>query len=74
VLAEPVMLALGEVIGPRRAHALVHAAAARGRAEGLSFRDALAADPEIRDVDLDELLRVESALGAARELVDRVLR
>ena len=50
VLAEPVMLALGELVGPRRAHELVHAAAARGRAEGLSFRDALAADPEIPDV------------------------
>jgi adenylosuccinate lyase len=74
VLAEPVMLALGDLVGPRRAHELVHAAAARGRAEGLSFRDALAADPGVPDVDLDELLRVESALGAARELVDRVLR
>ena len=73
VLAEPVMLALGEVVGPRRAHELVHAAAARGRAAGLSFRDALAADPEIPDLDLDALLQVESALGAARELVDQVL-
>jgi adenylosuccinate lyase len=74
VLAEPVMLALGEQLGPRRAHELVHAAAARGLAAGVSFREALAADPEIAGVDLDELLRVESALGAARELVDRVLR
>ncbi|HEX5617099.1 MAG TPA: lyase family protein, partial [Solirubrobacteraceae bacterium] len=74
VLAEPVMLALGEQIGPRRAHELVHAAAARGRAAGVSFREALAADPEIPDLDLDELLQVERALGAARELVDRVLR
>jgi len=73
VLAEPVMLALGEVVGPRRAHELVHAAAARGRAAGLSFGDALRADPEIPDLDLDALLQVESALGAARELVDRVL-
>jgi adenylosuccinate lyase len=74
VLAEPVMLALGSRVGPRRAHELVHAAAARGRASGLSFRDALAADPEIAGVDLDALLQVENALGAARELVDRVLR
>ena len=74
VLAEPVMLALGEQIGPRRAHELVHAAATRGLAAGVSFREALAADPDIPDVDLDELLQVESALGAARELVDRVLR
>jgi adenylosuccinate lyase len=73
VLAEPVMLALGERIGPRRAHELVHAAAARGLAAGISFRDALAADADIPDVDLDELLQVDSALGAARELVDHVL-
>jgi adenylosuccinate lyase len=73
VLAEAVMLALGAQVGPRRAHELVHAAAARGLAAGISFRDALEADDEIPELDLDELLQVESALGAARELVDRVL-
>jgi len=73
VLAEPVMLALGEQVGPRRAHELVHAAAARGRAAGVSFREALASDPDIPDLDLDSLLRPESALGAARDLVDHVL-
>jgi len=74
VLAEPVMLALGGLVGPRRAHELVHAAAARGRAAGISFRDALAADPDIPDLDLDALLQPERALGSAGELVDRVLR
>jgi adenylosuccinate lyase len=73
VLAEPVMLALGAQIGSRRAHELVHAAAARGLAAGISLREALELDPEIPALDLDELLQVESALGAARELVDRVL-
>jgi adenylosuccinate lyase len=73
VLAEPVMLALGEQLGPRRAHELVHAAAARGLAAGVSFREALAADLDIPDLDLDTLLQPETALGAARELVDRVL-
>jgi adenylosuccinate lyase len=73
VLAEPVMLALGEQVGPRRAHELVHAAAARGLAAGISFRAALEADPEIPDLDLDALLRPEGALGAAGEFVDHVL-
>ncbi len=77
VLAEPVMLALGEQIGPRRAHELVHAAAQRGHEQGIPLREALAADPEIaRRLEpgaLDALLRPEAALGAAGELVDRVL-
>ncbi|HET8755275.1 MAG TPA: adenylosuccinate lyase family protein [Solirubrobacteraceae bacterium] len=73
VLAEPVMLALGEQVGPRRAHELVHAAAARGLAAGMPFRDALEGDPDIPSLDLDALLRPDAALGAARELVDRVL-
>ena len=73
-LAEPVMLELGAEVGPRRAHELVHAAAARGREQGLTFREALAADPAIADhVDLDAALRPERALGAADELVRRVL-
>jgi adenylosuccinate lyase len=74
VLAEPVMLALGEMVGPRRAHELVHAAAARGRAAAISFREALEGAPEIPDLDLDTLLQPERALGSAPELVDRVLR
>jgi adenylosuccinate lyase len=77
VLAEPVMLALGAEIGPRRAHELVHAAARRGHEEGLAFRDALATDPEIsRHLPpdrLDALLRPETALRSAHVLVDRVL-
>lgn len=73
VLAEPVMLALGERVGPRRAHELVHAAAARGRAAGISFREALAADPEIPNLDLDALLRPERVLGTAGQMIDRML-
>jgi adenylosuccinate lyase len=73
VLAEPVMLALGATVGPRRAHELVHAAAERGLSAGLSFREALAADPATRDLDLDALLRPERALGAVDRLIDGVL-
>jgi adenylosuccinate lyase len=74
VLAEPAMLALGAEVGPRRAHELVHAAAARGMVEGLTLQEALAGDPEIAGrIDLDAVLRPERALGAVDELVRRVL-
>jgi adenylosuccinate lyase len=77
VLAEPVMLALGAEVGPRRAHELVHAAAARGSVEGQTLNNALAGDPEIaRHLSvkrIEALLQPEIALGSAGELVDRVL-
>jgi adenylosuccinate lyase len=73
VLAEPVMLALGAEIGPRRAHELVYAAALRGQADGLSFREALAGEPAASGLDLDALLRPERALGAIDALTDRAL-
>jgi adenylosuccinate lyase len=77
VLAEPVMLALGAEIGPRRAHEIVHAAAARGVERGIAFREALADDPDVaRHLTpdrLDALLQPEAALGAAEVLVDRVV-
>jgi adenylosuccinate lyase len=77
VLAEPAMLALGAEVGPRRAHELVQAAAARGLQPAQTLRDALAGDPEIAALlspeRLGELLRPELALGAADELVRRVL-
>ena len=77
VLAEPAMLALAGAVGPRRAHELVHAAAARGLQPAPSLREALAAAPEIAALlppeRLEALLRPELALGAAEELVRRVL-
>lgn len=73
VLAEPVMLALGAEIGPRRAHELVHAAALRGQAAGISLREALAGEPAASGLDLDALLRPERALGAIDVLTNRAL-
>ena len=65
VLAEPAMLALGAEIGPRRAHELIHAAAARGHFAGVTLRDALSSDPDIAahlPADrLDAALRPENA-------------
>jgi adenylosuccinate lyase len=77
VLAEGVMLALGEHVGTRRAHELVHAASLRGLEDGRSLHEALAADEAITahlDHDrLHELLRPEAALGAVDALIDAVL-
>jgi adenylosuccinate lyase len=77
VLAEPVMLALAAHVGRQRAHELVHEAALRGRDEGLSFRDALAAEPSIAEHlgsdRLDELMRAKRALGAVDTLIERVV-
>jgi adenylosuccinate lyase len=87
ILAEPAMLALGAEIGPRRAHELIHRATnVKGLSpniEGLSpnnaqtLREALAADPEIAALltpeRLEALLHPEVALGAAAELVRRVI-
>jgi adenylosuccinate lyase len=70
VLAEPAMLALGADIGPRRAHELIHGALARGS----TLREALTDNPDIVGrVDIDAVLRPELAVGAADELVRRVL-
>ena len=76
VLAEPVMLALAERVGKQRAHELVHRAALAGQEKGVPFAEALAADHDIvRELPhAAALLRAENALGAAGELVDRVLR
>jgi adenylosuccinate lyase len=77
VLAEPVMLALAAHVGNARARELVHAAALRGQEEGMSLREALAAEPAIAEhldaARLDQVLDVESALGAVDALIDRAL-
>jgi adenylosuccinate lyase len=77
VLAEPVMLALGAEIGPRRAHELVHSAAARASKRGLSLNVALTEDADIsRHLSperLEALMRPERALGGSDALVRRVI-
>jgi len=78
VLAEGVMLALAERIGKDQAHTLVYEAAARGNADGLPFREALLADPQLTTLlpaaGLDELLQPERAFATIDPLIDRVLR
>ena len=44
-LSERVMLALGEEVGERTAHEIVHEVAMAARREGAGFREELGADP-----------------------------
>jgi adenylosuccinate lyase len=71
VLAEPAMLALSARIGKHRAHELIHRAALAGQEQGLTFAEALAADPEI-GAAFD--VRPEDALGAVQATIDAVLK
>ena len=87
VLSEPVLLLLTDRIGKHAAHQAVYAATMAGIEGGLTFAEALRADPAVaallvdraaapgEDLDrtLDRLLDPRSGLGATGELVDRVL-
>ncbi len=72
VMAEAVNSALGEKLGKATAQTLIETAAQRARAEQISLRDALAAEPDIAGhitpEDLDRLLTPENYLGAAPEM------
>ena len=72
VMAEAVTVALGEKLGKATAQRLIETAAKRARAERISLRDALAAEPDIArqitPADLDRLLTPETYLGAAPEM------
>jgi adenylosuccinate lyase len=77
VQSEPVMRALTDRLGKHTAHELVYAASMRGRAEGRTLREALAAEPAITAAltaeELDRLLDPVTAASPAIALVDRVL-
>jgi adenylosuccinate lyase len=77
VQSEPVMRALTDRLGKHTAHELVYAASMRGRAEGRTLREALAAEPAIAAAltaeELDRLLDPVNAASPAIALVDRVL-
>ncbi len=77
VFAEPVMRALADQIGKHTAHDVVYEASMKGVESGMGFVDALLADERVtRHLDRDEiesLFDLEKVLGAAPDLVDRVL-
>jgi 3-carboxy-cis,cis-muconate cycloisomerase len=77
VMAEAVMMALGDRIGRLEAHHLVEAASRRAVAEGAHLRDVLARDPAVTPHlapdALDRLLAPDAYLGVAERLVERAL-
>jgi 3-carboxy-cis,cis-muconate cycloisomerase len=75
VMAEAVSLALGRTVGKSAAHHLVEAAARKAIGQGVTLREALAADPQatahLSAAELDALFTPENHLGAAPEFARR---
>lgn len=77
IFAEGVAMALGSHLGKSVAHTLVEAASKQTRESGKHLREVLAQTKAVTEhlkaADLDRLFAPENYLGAAEELVDRVL-
>ena len=77
IVAEAAMMALAPDLGRQRAHDVVYDCCREALSSGKPFLDVLSAHPEISAVmDRDQLANViapESYLGAAPEMVDRLL-
>ena len=78
IASEAVTMALAVHVGRSEAHDLVEQAARRARGDGGTLADALAANPAVARhltrADIDRHLDPERCVGAARALVERVLR
>jgi 3-carboxy-cis,cis-muconate cycloisomerase len=77
IFAEAVQMALAVKVGRVEAQRLVEAACQRGRSERKHLRDVLAADPaaakHLPPAELARLFDPRQYLGAASEMIDRVL-
>ena len=77
ILAEAVMLALGESMGRQQAHRLIEHASQRAVASGRNLRDVLAEDTEVTSrldaARLDALFDPANYAGRAHAFVDAVL-
>jgi len=76
ILAEAVMMHLGQFIGRQQAHEVVYAACAEAMADGQSLSTALAATPEVTahldPATLQALLDPANYLGVAPLLIDHI--
>ena len=76
ILAEAVMMHLGQFIGRQQAHEVVYAACAQAMADGQSLATALAATPEVTahldPATLQALLDPANYLGVAPLLIDHI--
>ena len=77
IMAEAVCAALAPKLGREAAHALIEAACCRAMEQNKSLRDVLAKDARVGKLlaaaDIDRLVDPAHYLGAAEQLVDRVL-
>jgi len=77
IFAEAVTMAIGKQIGKSAAHKLVEAASQQTTKSGKHLREVLQLDKSVMthlsSADLDRLFQAESYLGAAEEIVDRVV-
>ena len=72
IMSERIMLALGEQLGRQRAHDIVYEHAQDAAVQGVSFRELLVGDEEVRrhvsESELDALLDPASYTGACGEI------
>lgn len=77
LLSERVMFALADRIGKQSAHEMVYEAAMHGIAQGITFEQALMADPRVKQAigsdELKLLLDPTTYVGHAPAIVERVL-
>lgn len=73
IVSERLSAELAPVLGRARAKALLTELARRTYAEGRSLTELLAEEPELKDVDLDELTDPARYTGSAGVLTDRAL-
>ena len=72
------MLALARRIGKQTAHRIIHGLVASSRPKGMTFRDAVMNDADIRahlsEEELEALLDPGGQIGQCQALVDRILQ
>ncbi|MFJ4782450.1 3-carboxy-cis,cis-muconate cycloisomerase [Streptomyces sp. NPDC088794] len=73
IVSERLSAELAPVLGRARAKTLLTELAARTYSEGRPLAELLAAEPELKDVDLDELTDPARYTGSAGALTDRAL-
>jgi len=77
LMSERVMFALGDIVGKQSAHELVYEIAMRGIEHGMTFEQALMADPQVKAAlgrdELRALLDPTTYVGLAPQIVERVL-
>jgi 3-carboxy-cis,cis-muconate cycloisomerase len=77
IVAEAIMMRLGEVLGRQQAHDLVYDACERSQAENIALYSILRANPEVTNVladeELQQLLEPTNYVGQAPFFVDQVI-